>query len=467
MPSIIVDGVNLGAIKLNKGVKLESVVRALKKKINDNKKLVKKVKVEKRSKYIGLKEIIESKDKKNIVFSFNNNTEFYYNLLSKKLSNLEGGFNKVELIEGSPLGDLIDEGPFYKIIIENSKVVWIKKFFELCRETNSYRRPPVFLASKIISTKLEILSKMEIIQKTQDVTNIIDFVLPNRKFKTKLEDTGLDSWFIENANNNNILWEFVKEYTNSKDSGVVEEFRYFWTNYQFPYYLDFLKKSKSLIDKGYDLKRLVEYLTKDVVHQGLKPLIEQRVHDQCDLEDLGCTYDEVEDYRDVIEGPMNIEYSLWTFNLLKRYVELQDDKNYDKYPKNLKTAKDISLAKMINKKSTVLEQEYKKTINELKKFEFSQERYSVIAPDDIIHIMNEGNSLHHCVGNYAKDVALGRCKILFLRNKENIKKPLLTLQITGKEKYRVSNAFGNNNRKPNFDEESFLKVYRKYLSSLK
>ena len=63
------------------------------------------------------------------------------------------------------------------------------------------------------------------------------------------------------------------------------------------------------------------------------------------------------------------------------------------------------------------------------KFEYADDNFSIVVPEEISKITKEGIYLHHCVGGYISRVAEGRTNILFLRKNENIDIPFFTIEI--------------------------------------
>ncbi len=71
-------------------------------------------------------------------------------------------------------------------------------------------------------------------------------------------------------------------------------------------------------------------------------------------------------------------------------------------------------------------------LSELKsKYEFSDEKYSIIVPEKIEDILLEGRALHHCVGNdrYWERIATNESYVMFLRLTEKPDKAYYTLEV--------------------------------------
>lgn len=107
---------------------------------------------------------------------------------------------------------------------------------------------------------------------------------------------------------------------------------------------------------------------------------------------------------------------------------MYDGKVRDKYPKHLKEAHDkVTLIYNLN-------QEYFdhqiaiKLHNECKNLEYKDENYCIVTPEDSSELINEGISLHHCVGSYVEKVNKGKTSILFLRRTEAPDESLITIE---------------------------------------
>lgn len=63
------------------------------------------------------------------------------------------------------------------------------------------------------------------------------------------------------------------------------------------------------------------------------------------------------------------------------------------------------------------------------KFEYADDNFSIVVPEEMNKITKEGVYLHHCVGGYISRVAEGRTNILFLRKNEEINIPFFTIEV--------------------------------------
>ena len=70
-----------------------------------------------------------------------------------------------------------------------------------------------------------------------------------------------------------------------------------------------------------------------------------------------------------------------------------------------------------------------KFLPEVKKLEYSNDKYSIIACNKLSELLYEGSTLHHCVGSYTRSVGTGTEYILFLRQNEELDKPFYTIDV--------------------------------------
>ena len=76
---------------------------------------------------------------------------------------------------------------------------------------------------------------------------------------------------------------------------------------------------------------------------------------------------------------------------------------------------------------------FKKRYEQLEKFIFSQEKYTIVPCKSETELFEEGDKLHHCVyTNYKLSHMNGSTAIFFIRKTDNISKPLYTVQFDEK-----------------------------------
>lgn len=173
----------------------------------------------------------------------------------------------------------------------------------------------------------------------------------------------------------------------------------------------------SLVRKGFNCNRLHKYLTEDIyTYQGIS---------------------------DVRQG----------LTLLKDYVNMCETMNvaYDRYPKSLKLAHDLANKNLQIKMSQEQQGLFNEIINndQYSYLEYKGTYYSVLKPKSTNDIIKEGRHLHHCVASYIEPVIRGKTKILFLRDNDDLDKPLITLEVQNNTLHQYK---GNSERYPNKKE---------------
>lgn len=160
---------------------------------------------------------------------------------------------------------------------------------------------------------------------------------------------------------------------------------------------------------------------------------------------------------------------LWC-DYLKFCVELgYDMKNtFVLFPKDLKKAhdtvyQDVEKIRQEKKKQEFLEdnQKAQKLLKQYQEqFCWSDNQFIVLVPQDLFAIKEEGNKLHHCVGTYTHDVAMGTSVILFLRNVVEPEKSLYTMEIKDNQ---IKQCYGFGNKEISEETKDFLKKYKKVI----
>lgn len=159
---------------------------------------------------------------------------------------------------------------------------------------------------------------------------------------------------------------------------------------------------------------------------------------------------------DYVETAEKIKFDLSVHNVL--------------FPKNLKLAHDEAVK---IKNQIELEEELKalkdKENKYLKRFQtlcdkysFADATYKVRVPIGAREIINEGNALQHCVGDYAERHLTGKTTILLIRLCKEQDKPLLTVEIDDKT-LNIRQVHGLKNRNPTKAEQAFIDEWEKYI----
>jgi hypothetical protein len=299
----------------------------------------------------------------------------------------------------------------------------------------------------------EHLAKQEYIQK---------FILESIDKGYNLEGYGASSssWYIASANTRDVKrnvkifnekyeWYFKNAYNTSTNLGTLidetgynsfenahksklgDVFAYAFDNYQIiltPFYLDVVEK---LSNFGYDSKRLIDYIFRDLRAQGIDVLLS------------AVDEDEVQTLVDYAR--MNEE--------MKR--------EYEKYPRYLKSFHDITVRNYNLFKRKTTYKKFQKVVNNFAKYEYQNESYCVIAPSFANDLITEGVRLNHCVASYIDDVIEQKTCIMFLRKNLQKEIPLVTLEIKNN---KIVQAKGKNNGNPGSDESKFLLEYKNHLN---
>ena len=175
-----------------------------------------------------------------------------------------------------------------------------------------------------------------------------------------------------------------------------------------------------------------------------------------------------------------IKYSLETLKKMHKYIENHVTTTYEyalidyfdylslvnklgykekryRYPRDLKKAHDEfnELCKLQRKEEN--KRKFVERAEELKNFAFETKNYAFLVPKNPEDFVKESDVLHHCLARcYTDDYADGKTNIVFIRNKEDIEKPLATMEFfNGK----IKQIRAVNNTTP---EESVLDAVEKF-----
>lgn len=450
-----------------------------------------------KTEYVNLTSIIPSADDKRVVFSFENNTSFSWCVFDFKFYHGDTGAefgeshfkNIVWGMDEDRYGGLtlpIKPGHerFFNFLDSKSKEGWVKNFFKILSKwinerVENQRRNGAFKLYQRKMNKLETLCRAEVIAPVESLAknNFVNQMNLDRVCKSvfrgdkivsfkEMREDNLDAWFFQhvserahpqylredNPYNQNadvyagdenrefILGNYMENYRTFNRGGMGDLFRHLWENYKFAfsiqeYYFNRFKETMGrLATYGYDQKRLMDYLFRDLPNQGLS-------------QHMGKSH---------LEG----------LDILSDYarMSIEMDREFDKYPRYLKTAHDIAAKNYKVNKSKVLSGKYESVKESLKKMEYKAEKFSVLVPESLESIVKEGSSLNHCVASYIEGVVNGEYAILFLRSNEELEKSLVTVQV---KDGRVLQARGQSNRPTTEEEAKFLEKFVESLNKQK
>ena len=131
------------------------------------------------------------------------------------------------------------------------------------------------------------------------------------------------------------------------------------------------------------------------------------------------------------------------FDELYSYAGIEDRPNFSFHFQNLNHVRimhddivpicnyyrEIERLKRNEEKYKKEKSKWDKIKGEWEKWKYEDEEYAVIYPNDPCDLAVEGTTLGHCVGGYIDKVINRRTNILFIRRKEDIRRPFFTIEI--------------------------------------
>ena len=443
--------------------------------------------------YINLAQIEPTSDDRGIVFNFGNGTSFRWSVVDHKFYHGDtgtefGASHFGNIVWGTDeRANLIKPGheSFFSTLAEKCKTGWVGNFFRILslyikKRVDDHRRDGAYRLAQKRLNKLDTMVNRDIIWPIESLAknnfvaqmnldNLCQQVFKGGKvlsFK-EMQESGLDKWFFKHVaervaprylrNDNNhynmnedvyadddrrqfILGNYMDRYRGFAKAGLADLFQYVWEKHKYPldgnhYNLHRFKECYDLlVGLGYDSKRLMDYIFDDLDHQGLGQHINNQVNG---------------------------------LDLLRDYVRMATDvvgRDFDRYPRYLKTAHDIVMRNYRVNKSQVLVKKYEGLYEGLKRLEYKGEKFSIVVPKALDLVVKEGQALNHCVANYIDGLVEGQYSIVFLRDNEDLDRPLVTVQVHGD---RVSQARGVNNRAVTQEEQAFLDQFAQQISKQK
>lgn len=109
------------------------------------------------------------------------------------------------------------------------------------------------------------------------------------------------------------------------------------------------------------------------------------------------------------------------------YMSSKISPKYERYPRHLLSTHAITVRNYNRLKTEFDEQQFKKCID--KTMEYKYENYVFIYPNTTQEIKDEAVQQNNCVASYIKRVLNGECHILFMRDKEELDKSLITIEV--------------------------------------
>lgn len=165
----------------------------------------------------------------------------------------------------------------------------------------------------------------------------------------------------------------------------------------------------------------------------------------------GLELDDLFDYKNHYNDYLDIEKKLKRHKMSKM----------NKYPTNFLSTFHIAKKEYRVMRQQFNEELFKDQCDRFRHLEETYKEYSIIVPEKTADIEHEADELKHCVRSYIPRVVDGDTLICFLRNNEDLNKPLITIEV--KENV-VTQAYGLYDGKPS-DEQ--IEVMRKWAKKHK
>lgn len=246
-------------------------------------------------------------------------------------------------------------------------------------------------------------------------TEVIKFLAETKKTTEKLI-VNYPYWISDRIFTDKNIYQFLKMmWERSKDEdilyGVYEAFRYNRENIE------------SLIDDyKYNIKSLVNYVYAIYQSEGIR-------------------------IRDIIGH-------LFDCNRMC----LSMGKKFDKYPRFLLSTHSIIMKTYSSFNATYDEEKFTESVERYSKYKYKYGEYAVTIPKTPQDLINEGVELNHCVSSYIKPIINGITQVMFIRERKNLSKSLLTMEILGDKIVQVK---GHMNRPPVEKEIKFINRFAK------
>lgn len=141
-----------------------------------------------------------------------------------------------------------------------------------------------------------------------------------------------------------------------------------------------------------------------------------------------------------------------------RKLKYDLDNSFILFPKHLKAAHDEVNNLLDVKKNQVHEKAIAAIGNKLKgTYEYASKKYMVQVPTSVMEIVNESNTLRHCVKQYIERVAKKQTVILFIRKMDAPDTPFYTFEV---RENRVAQCRGYKNADMTEDVRKFLEQWK-------
>jgi PcfJ-like protein len=288
-----------------------------------------------------------------------------------------------------------------------AKVEWIQKFHKV--DMNAILRQSMFRNS----------SHNQTYPHYKDVK--IEFNWVSERLEEELSST-----FYKGTNKNQ-LKNYLHLLVNAIKEGYFEEFKYAWDRHKVLIGNTWNIVKEIITEYNCEYKAAIDYICVSLTRQG----------------------------RPFKDGN-NSSVILW-----RDYLSMckKMGVKHDKYPKYLVSMHDVVAYNYELKKDSYTRDAYKKMYDsKLKSLEYKTKEYAIIVPKNVSEFAREGSQLGHCVSSYVERVISGRSIIAFMRDRKDLEKSLITIELDPKNLKRVQTG-GKGNRPPTEPEKEFLAMY--------
>lgn len=129
-----------------------------------------------------------------------------------------------------------------------------------------------------------------------------------------------------------------------------------------------------------------------------------------------------------------------------------------KWPQNL-TKEHERTYKLVQEKAQQIQEEgYRQRRESLQQWmSYENEEFQIQIPEQLSELTAEGLAMHHCVGTYIRRVADGQTNVVFLRRKEDLKTPFVTIEVGNDG--RIIQARAKYNHEPPPEAKTFVDAF--------
>lgn len=162
----------------------------------------------------------------------------------------------------------------------------------------------------------------------------------------------------------------------------------------------------------------------------------------------GLELEDLFDYKDHYNDYLDIEKKLKRHKMPKM----------NKYPEHFLSTFHIAKKEYRVMKQQFNEELFKDQCDSFRHLEETFKKYSIVVPERTSDIEHEADELKHCVRSYIPRVVDGKTLICFLRDNEDLNKPLITIEVKDNV---VTQAYGSYDGKPSDEQIAVMRKWAK------